>query len=183
MNKLGFIKYIFYFIVVLYAIHIIDMVLPFDLGAFGIRPRSISGLRGVVLSPFLHGSWQHIVSNTVPLFVLMALTFSFYPKIAIRVVVFNILISGILTWIIGRSAIHIGASGLIYALASFLVVYGFFKKRILPLLVSIGVAFLYGGLIWGMLPTVAHYISWEGHLSGAIAGAIVAYILRDKAYE
>lgn len=177
------IKFVLYFILILYAVFLLDFILPIQLNQFGIVPRSFTGLRGIVFSPFLHGGWQHLVSNTLPLMVLLFLTIAFYSKLALRVIIFNILLSGFLTWIIGRPALHIGASGLIYAMASFLVAYGFMKKRMLPLIVSVAVALLYGGLVWGMLPTVAGYISWEGHLSGAIAGVITAYQLRNKAYE
>ena len=183
MKPIESVKLIGFFVLLLYGIHIADMILPIDFGRFGILPRTVSGLKGIALSPLLHGSWYHIISNTVPLCTLLFMTLYFYPKLAFRVIVFGCLLSGSLTWLIGRSAYHIGASSLIYVLAAFLLVYGFMRKKMIPIVVSLVVAFFYGGMIWGVLPSVAGYVSWEGHLSGAIAGVALAYWLKDKPYE
>lgn len=176
MKKL---KPLFIFIISLWIIWLIDLILPVDLNSLGIKPRSISGLIGIICSPFLHGNLAHLISNTIPLLVLGSVTILFYEKQALKVFVMGAIIGGLLVWLFGRSAIHIGASGLIYALASFLIFYGMFKKDFKSILISILVILTYGGLIWGVLPTVRG-VSWEGHLFGAVAGFIIANLMNRK---
>lgn len=142
-------------------------------------PRSKEGIIGIITSPFLHANTLHIVSNTVPLAVLTFLTLLFYRRIAFSVIVFSIVLSGLLVWVLARPAIHIGASSLIYALASFLIFMGLFRRSFVSLIIAAGVGFLYGGLIWGVFPTNP-YISWEGHLFGAFAGGVLAYSFRHS---
>lgn len=105
----------------------------------------------------------------------------FYPKKTISVVLYTILVGGILVWIFARKANHIGASGLIYGLAAFLITNGFLEKKLVPILITIGVSVIYGGLIWGIFPsTMNSHISWEGHLFGAVAGIIITFRLKNK---
>jgi len=171
-------KYSFTFIVIFWVIELIQY-LGLDFASFGILPRQTSGLLGVLTSPFIHGDFQHLIANTVPFFVLSFLLFLFYKQRAFTFLVLIWLSTGILTWIIGRSAWHIGASGIIYGLASFLVLGGILSKNIKLILVSIVVLILYSGMAWGIFPGDAR-ISWEGHLSGAISGIIWAYLYRKK---
>jgi membrane associated rhomboid family serine protease len=172
-------KHIIRFVALLYIIHLLDWVLLYDFNQLGIKPRTLSGLIGIPLSPLLHANWAHLLSNTIPLFFLLFLIGNFYPK-KTPVVIFTIVVlGGLLVWIFGRSAVHIGASGLIYGLAAFLVVHGFLQKDVRSLLLSILVIGLYGGLIFGVFPT-NRLISWEGHLFGAMSGAFIAYRLRKK---
>lgn len=172
-------RYIIVFILILWGIRIIDSILPIDLNQFGIVPRTSAGLLGVVFSPLLHGNYYHLISNTIPILVLLLILFSFYPKIALIVIIESVLIGGGLVWLFGRSASHIGISGLIYSLATFLIVAGIYKKDMKSLLVSIGVLIAYGGLVWGIFPG-RYWISWEGHLFGAIVGGILAYFQFKK---
>jgi len=102
----------------------------------------------------------------------------FYPKKTIYVVSITVLVGGLLVWIFARKATHIGASGLVYGLVAFLIANGFLERKLIPILISIAVAFVYGGLIWGIFPSMRSYISWEGHLFGAIAGVLSAFLLR-----
>lgn len=95
-----------------------------------------------------------------------------------NVILISVLLGGFLVWVFGRDANHIGASGLIYGLASFLILNGFVEQKFIPLLISIVIAIIYGGLFWGMFPSMRSYISWEGHMFGAIAGAIAVYLLK-----
>lgn len=162
------------FIIVLWGIKVVDTLLPLDFGQFGIVPRTFRGLIGIVLAPLLHANYYHLSSNTVPAFVLLLVLFSFYKKQAFTVIIKSILIGGGLVWIFGRSASHIGISGLIYSMAAFLIVAGFLKKEIKSVLASVLIIFLYGGLIWGVLPG-RYWISWEGHLFGALAGIFIAF--------
>jgi membrane associated rhomboid family serine protease len=167
------------FILVLWGVRIVDSLLPTDLCQFGIVPRNLVGLLGLIFAPFLHGNYFHLISNTVPVFVLLLILFFFYPKNAWTVIIESVLIGGGLVWLFGRSASHVGISGLIYSLAAFLIVAGIYKKDMKSLILSIAVLTAYGGLIWGIFPG-RYWISWEGHLFGALAGGIVAYFQFKK---
>lgn len=146
---------------------------------FGIRPQKLEGLLGIITSPFLHGDINHIYNNSVPLFVLSLSLFYFYNKIAWKVIGFGILFSGVLTWIIASSGNHIGASGLVYVLVSFIFFKGIFAKHYRLIALSLLVIFLYGSMIWYVFP-IKSGMSWEGHLSGLITGLIFALIFRKQ---
>lgn len=149
-------------------------------GCFGIRPRDINGLKGIILSPFLHGGFKHLIANTFPLFILGAAVMYFYRTIAIRAWFYIYIASGVWVWVLARAnTCHIGASGIIYGLAFFLFFSGIFRKDKLSLGLALIVSFLYGGLIWGVLPAEPG-VSWEGHLFGAIAGIMTAFLLRKS---
>jgi len=140
---------------------------------YGIQPRSWGGLIGVAASPFLHANLGHIISNTLPLFILLCLLFGSRSN-SFETVFAIVFIGGFLLWGIGRDANHIGASGLIFGLIAFLVLAGFKERRFLPLLAALVTLFLYGGtLFWGVLPTTPG-VSWDGHLCGAVAGGCTA---------
>lgn len=163
------------FIAMLWGIHIVDYALPVDFNGFGLRPRTLGGLLGVPLMPFLHGGWGHLVSNTIPLLILLVLLAGSRAN-SLAIVVSLVLLGGLLLWLFGRDSIHVGASGLIYGLIAYLIVSGFLERRLLSLIVSLVVLFLYGGtMFWGVLPSADERISWDGHLFGAIAGGIIAY--------
>ena len=148
-----------------------------NLNDFGIYPRTISGLRGIFFSPFLHGSIEHLYNNTIPLAVLCGSLVYFYRKVSLKVILLGILLSGLLTWIIGRPSYHIGASGLIYVLASFIFFKGIFTKHFRLVALSLLVVFLYGGLLWYIFP-IKDGISWEGHLAGFLTGLFFAITLK-----
>ena len=127
--------------------------------------------------PFLHADFHHIVSNTFPLFILLMLLAGSKAR-SWEIVIEVVLLGGLLLWLFGRHADHIGASGLIFGLVAFLIVSGLLERRIVPLIVTAVVAFLYGGtLLSGVLPRLGSHVSWDGHLCGAVAGGIVAYAL------
>lgn len=149
-----------------------------DFYQYGIFPRSLEGLSGILLSPFIHGDLSHIANNTLPMIVLSTSLYFFYARKASLVLVLSIVLSGAFTWIVGRESYHIGASGLIYALAFFILASGIIRKQSNLLAISLLVIFLYGGLVWGIFP-VEESISWEAHLGGAVTGVILSYIFRD----
>lgn len=167
-------------IAILYGVLIIDLIVPFKINAYGIIPRTQSGLIGIFTSPFLHGGFYHLISNSIPLFVLLLTLSVFYEKRWIPVVTIIILVGGGLTWLFAGYGNHIGASGVIYGLAGFLISNGIIEKNIKSILIAIVVAILYGGLIFGVLPT-NRLISWEGHLFGAVSGVLAAFSLRKRA--
>ena len=161
----------------IWAVHVINWILPFHLERFGIIPRTFKGLVGIVFSPFLHANLFHLIGNTVPLLVLSFLLVIFYDKIAPSVIGIIVVVGGGLVWLLGRTANHIGASGVIYGIAAFLIAYGILKKNIISILVSVVVIFLYGGsMLTGLLP-VRGFVSWESHLFSAVAGVLAAYVL------
>jgi membrane associated rhomboid family serine protease len=162
------------FVAIIWAVFILDILLPGEFNGFGLSPRSVVGLTGIVTMPFLHGDWDHLIGNTAPLIVLLCLlagsranTYRIVPQIVV--------LGGILLWVFGTVNTHVGASGLIYGLIAFLIVAGFREGRLGALAIAVFVGFTYGAtLIVGVLPTVGPGISWDGHLTGAIAGGIVA---------
>ena len=151
----------------------------FNFSKYGIYPQELVGLRGIVLSPFIHGDIQHIYHNTIPFFVLSMALFYFYRPLAWKIIFFGILISGFLTWCIGRPSYHIGASSLIYVLVSFIFFKGVFTKYYRLIALSLLVVFLYGSMIWYVFPIEEH-VSWEGHLSGLITGLGFALYFKKK---
>ena len=167
------------FILAIWGVFFIDRVLPLE--QFGLIPRQISGLTGIFTMPFLHANLQHIMNNTVPLTVLLLLLAGSRADSRL-VVLLIIVLGGVLLWLFGRSySLHIGASGLVFGLASFLMVSGLLERRLVPMLISVLVAFLYGtSLLAGLVPWQPG-VSWDGHLFGGIAGALVAWFLvRNK---
>ena len=144
---------------------------------WGIVPQTLAGLRGVALSPLIHSDIDHIYHNSIPLVVLTMALFYFYRPIAWKVLLYGVLLSGLITWCIGRPANHIGASGLIYVLVSFIFFKGIFAKHFRLVALSLLIIFLYGSMIWYVLP-IEEGMSWEGHLGGFITGFVFALIFR-----
>ncbi|MBL6663493.1 MAG: rhomboid family intramembrane serine protease [Flavobacteriales bacterium] len=167
------------FILVLFVVEWIEHTYSMRFAKYGVLPRTLEGLKGVLLSPFIHSDWKHLTNNALPLFVLTATLGFFYKGIAKEVFFWSWLMSGLWLWAIGRPSFHIGASGLLYALASFLFFSGFIRKHTKLMSISMFVVFLYGGMVWGIFPMKKH-ISWEGHLAGALAGLILAYWFKDN---
>lgn len=165
------------FVAVIWGTFFLGLVLPFDINSLGLTPRTLVGLVGIPAAPFLHANLQHLLSNTVPLFVLLTLLAGSNAR-SWEIVIDVVLLGGLLLWLFGRPATHVGASGLIFGLIAFLIVSGIRERRILSLMVAVIVAFLYGGtLLAGILPRLGSQVSWDGHLFSAMGGAIVAYAL------
>jgi membrane associated rhomboid family serine protease len=164
------------FIGAIWAVFLASWIFP-GVDQYGVVPRRLVGLVGIPAMPFLHANLPHILSNTVPLFVLLILLAGSRAE-SWEVVLLIVLLNGLLLWIFGREAVHIGASGLISGLAAFLMLSGFLEKRIIPLLIALLVVFFYGSaLVIGIIPRLGSQVSWDGHLCGAIAGGIVAFAL------
>lgn len=176
--------YPFLFVLFLWIVFFIQTTSHYNFSKFGVLPREASGLLGIVTSVFIHADLGHIASNSLPLLALGMMLFYFYKKIAMPAFLWIWLISGIWLWIGGRNnenypTYHIGASTLIYGLATFLFFSGVFRRHLRLMVVSALVVFLYGGIMWGVFPFKSE-ISWEGHLFGAIAGVLVAFNYRKE---
>ncbi|WP_395043265.1 rhomboid family intramembrane serine protease [Flavobacterium sp.] len=171
-----------FFLVAIWFVFYLDNSFNLDLNIHGIFPRSFFGLQGVFFSPFLHGDLNHIANNSLPLFILTTALIYFYREVSLKVLVYGILLSGIITWIIGRESYHIGASGLIYVLVSFIFFKGMMTQYYRLMALSLVVVILYGGMIWYVFPDVDHKISWEGHLAGLITGFVFAIKLKTPDY-
>ncbi len=164
---------------VLWVIFWLEIRFGFNLNFLGIYPLQLKGIPGIFTSPFIHSSIAHLYSNTLPIFILSAALFYFYKPIAWNILFYGILVTGILTWLIGRPAYHIGASGLIYVLFSFIFFKGIVTKHFRLIALSLVVVFIYGSLIWNVLP-LKEETSWEGHLSGFLVGLAFAFLFKDK---
>jgi membrane associated rhomboid family serine protease len=167
-----------YFVLLLWIIFWIEGNYHLYFTKYGIYPRTLKGLRGILFSPFIHSGIKHLFNNSIPLFILLFSLFYFYRKIAFKVLVYGTLISGFLTWLFAREAYHIGASGIVYLLFSFILFSGIIRKYNRLIAVSLIVIFLYGSMIWYILP-IKEGISWEGHLSGFIVGLLFAFIFKN----
>lgn len=173
LNTKQQLKWVFIVMAIMSVIELINLISGRALNYFGNIPRYVPGLKGIVLGPFLHGSLQHFISNIIPLGIFTYLMLQYGIKRYWLVTLWIIILSGTLVWLFGRSASHIGASGLIYGYFGFLLVAGFLSKSIKLLVISIIVAFFYGGLIFGLMPS-SPFVSWESHLFGFITGVIAA---------
>jgi len=166
------------FVAVLWIVFLADLLIyPVDFNAFGLVPRTMAGLAGIVTMPFLHFDIRHLMGNSIPLLVLLMLLAGSRAR-SWEIVGETVFFGGLLLWLFGRSANHIGASGLVFGLIAFLIVSGLLERRLLSLMVSLIVGFFYGGtLLSGVLPRIGSAVSWDGHLCGAVAGTLVAYSL------
>jgi len=175
--------YPFLFVLLLWLIEILMIGMNWNLSFMGINPRTGNGIIGIFFHYLVHSDFEHLWSNTLSLLVLGWFLFYFYREVSWRTLGFLWLSTGILLWVIGRPGIHVGASGLIYALTFFLFFSGIFRFYIPLLAVSLTVVFLYGSMTWGIFPfseLIKPNMSWEGHLSGACSGLLAAVMFRNQ---
>lgn len=179
------------FVFILWLVKAVDLIFRLDLNQYGLYPLQTKGLPGIITAPFLHADVSHLFANTIPLLILASLLFYFYREIAWWIIILLWIITGAWVWVFARGVeAHIGASGIIYGLASFLFFSGIIRRETGLMVITLLVTFLYGGLIWGIFP---HFfpkqnISWESHLMGLLAGLILAIYYRKsgpqrKTYE
>jgi membrane associated rhomboid family serine protease len=165
------------FPLVLWFVHLLSLLFSADLSKLGLLPRNFVGLLGIFTSPLIHADFSHLISNTIPLIVLGYIVFSFYPKVSYILFIFIYFFTGLLVWIFARQVFHIGASGVVYGFVSFLFFSGIFRRDNTSIALALVITFLYGGLVWGMIPGWKG-ISWESHLFGAITGLTASYLFR-----
>ena len=146
---------------------------------YGVFPRTVSGLKGIIASPFIHGDFKHLISNSIPLLILSAALFYFYKRLAFRGFFWVYFLGGFWLWLGGRYAFHIGASGVVYGLTTFIFLSGVLRRDTRLMAISLLVVFLYGGMVWGIFPLIRE-VSWEAHLFGALAGLLLAVVYRNE---
>ncbi len=170
----------FRLVFLMWAAFYVEFFYGWPLSQFGIIPWTLQGLIGIFTGPLLHGSLNHLVSNTVPLLFLGTVLFFFYERIAGTVFFRSYFWTNILVWLFGRqNSTHIGASGVVYGLAFFLIFFGIFRRDFTSMAISIVMIILYGGVIYGILPSDPR-VSWESHFSGALVGIYTAIGLSSK---
>ncbi len=166
-------------VAVMWIVELVDLLPGTNFDRWGIRPRSAAGLVGIVTAPFLHAGFGHLIGNTIPFLVLGGLIASSGIGRYAQVTVIVAVVSGVGTWLVGpANTDHIGASGLVFGYLTYLVARGFYERKLTYLAVAVVVVFLYGGVLWGIVPRDG--ISWQGHLFGALAGVLAARLLHDE---
>lgn len=163
----------------IWLVKLIEMVEGESFYRYGLLPRSFNGLIGVLTAPLIHSDFNHLFNNSITIFILTTGLVYFYRDLWYRIIIFSWIISGIMVWTGARASYHIGCSGLIYSIASFIFFSGVFRKNINLMAISLLVVFLYGGLVWGVLP-IFPQISWEYHLFGGLTGTILAVVYRNQ---
>jgi len=166
-------------VALLWLVECVNALLDHRLNRWGILPRTLAGLAGILLSPFLHGSFAHLILNTLPLVTLGGFVALQGTRIFFAVSLWIILLSGAALWLLGRSAYHVGASSVLFGYFGYLVARGWCERSVTALLVALLTLVLYGGIVWGVLPT-RPFISWEGHLFGLLAGVLVARLATPR---
>ena len=167
------------YLVSIWVIYFIEIQFNLNFNKYGVYPRTFEGFRGVFLTHFIHSNTSHLFNNSIPLFVLLSSLFYFYKEVAFKVLVLGGFFTGFITWIIARESFHIGASGIVYLLFSFVFFSGMIRKHYRLVALSLIIIFLYGSMIWYVLP-IKEGMSWEGHLSGFLTGFLFAIIYRKK---
>jgi membrane associated rhomboid family serine protease len=167
------------FVIFITVIECLEHFLHLDFASFGVLPRTFSGLKGIFFSPLIHSDFTHLSNNAISLLILLISLRYFYKSISLEVFFWSWLISGLWLWSFGRMNFHIGASGLVYAISSFLFFSGLIRKHTKLMAISLFVVFLYGSLVWGLFP-FKERVSWEGHLSGFLAGLILAWWFKNE---
>ncbi len=165
------------FVALIWIIQLLNYGLDLDLERFGVRPRVMAGLLGILLAPMLHSGFGHLITNSPPLLVLGTVMLHLYPRSAVSVLPAVYLGPGIAVFLLGRASVHVGASGLVYGLVSYIFVAGLIRRDRRAIAASLLVCFMYGSLVWGVLP-LERAVSWETHLAAALIGVLMAIMLR-----
>lgn len=166
-------------VAVMWIVELVDLLPHTSFDRWGIRPRQLMGLTGIVTSPFLHDGFGHLIGNTIPFLVLGCIIAASGIQRFVQVTVIVGLIAGIGTWLVGPThTVHIGASGLVFGYLTYLVARGFFQRHVGQIVIGLVVLFFYGSILWGLFPRPG--ISWQGHVFGAIGGVVAAWIIHGR---
>ena len=168
------------FIALMWLVKITELLLETDLSGYGIYPLTVKGLAGIIFSPLIHSDFNHLFNNSLPLFFLATALFYFYSEVAVKVLLWTWFLTGLLVWLAGREAWHIGASGLVYGLASFLFFSGILRRHFRLIALSLLIVFFYGSMVWGLFPGVYKNVSWESHMLGFFSGVVLALWFRNE---
>jgi membrane associated rhomboid family serine protease len=168
------------FVFLMWLVKIIEVLFEIDLSHYGIYPLTARGLPGILFSPFIHADLTHLFNNSIPLFFLSLALFYFYSEVALKVFIWTFFLTGLFVWIAGRAAWHIGASGLVYGLASYLFFSGIIRRYFRLIALSLLIVFLYGSMVWGLFPGVYKNVSWESHMLGFFSGVVLAVWYRNQ---
>jgi len=164
----------------MWLVRIAEILFSADFSQGGIYPLALRGLPGIIFSPFIHSDTRHLFNNSLPLFFLATALFYFYSEVALKVFSLTYLLTGLLVWLAGREAWHIGASGLVYGLASFLFFSGIIRRYFRLIALSLLVVFLYGSMVWGIFPGIYTNVSWESHMLGFFSGVLLSVWFRKE---
>ena len=168
------------FISLMWLTRVVEVLFAIDFSSFGIYPLTVRGLQGIIFSPFIHADFDHLFNNSLPLFLLTVALFYFYSEVALKVFIWTFFLTGLLVWIAGRDAWHIGASGLVYGLASFLFFSGIIRRYFRLIALSLLIVFLYGSMVWGLFPGIYKNVSWESHMLGFFSGIVLSVWYRKE---
>ncbi len=167
-------------LLIMWIIQVLQVISGISLGWLGVYPRHLVGVKGIFTSPFIHSTdWMHIINNSVPLFVGLAMISFFFRKVAAQAIFLIYFLTGLGVWLFGRSVLHIGASGVVYGLISFIFWSGIFRRNVKSIVLALIILFVYSGMFLGVLPNQPG-ISWESHLIGGIVGVLISYTFRNN---
>jgi len=167
------------FAALLWAIQLLNFALDLDAAPFGVAPRTLAGLAGLVFAPLVHGGFDHLIANTLPIVILGTAMLHLYPRASPIVLPAIWIGPGLAVWLFARGGVHLGASGLVYGLVAYVFAAGLIRRDRRAIAASMVVAFLYGASVWGVLPIQRGH-SWESHLSAALIGLVLAFVLRER---
>lgn len=169
----------FTFVALIWVVQLCQGFLQTDWSHYSLFPGKIDGIVGIITGPLLHAGWVHLLGNSLPLLVLGYLLFNSYKEISGKVFWVIYILNGVLLWLFARPAFHLGASGLVYGMASFLFFSGIIRKHSQLAVISLLIVFLYGSMVWGVFPFDPH-VSWEAHLYGGLTGLVLAFVFRKE---
>lgn len=167
-----------FFVIFMWIVNIYQFVFGIPLSELGIYPRDYHTLFTIFTAPIVHGSWEHLISNSLPIFILGTALFITYNKIGLLIWFLIHCFTGLMVWAFARESYHVGASGIIYGVATFLFFSGIFRLDIKSIAISLFVALFYGGLVWGVFP-LDNGVSWESHLFGGLVGLVLAFMFKN----
>lgn len=165
-------------VALMWFVKIVEVTKGIKFTRWGIFPRDLDGLIGIITCPFIHSDWQHLMSNSLPMLMLMGIVMVFYRRVAIPSILITTVLTGFTVWLFARESYHVGASGVVYGLVSFLAWTGVFRRNLKSIILSLVILVMYGGYFHGIVPT-KEGVSWESHLFGGLVGIFTAFLFKN----